>query len=70
VAFTTPCITTSLNVGGQSIVASVVVPANTASCMFTLQKAFAYAASPAAMSLSDLDKVELDGALPSVTVTP
>lgn len=70
VAFTEPCITTSLSVGGQSIVASVIVPANTASCTFTMQKAFISAASPAALSLSGLDKVELDGALPSVTVTP
>ena len=69
-AFTAPCITTSLSVGGQSIVASVLVPANTASCTFTIKKRFTSPASPATISLSSLEKVELDGALPNVTVTP
>ena len=69
-AFSAPCTTLSLSVGGQSIVASILVPANTASCTFTVQKAFASSASPAVMSMSGLDKVELDGSLPSVTVTP
>lgn len=70
VAFTAPCITTSMNVGGQSIVASVLVPANTSSCTFTVQKRFTSPASPATLSLSSLEKVELDGSLPNVTVTP
>jgi len=69
-AFLAPCTSPSLSMGAQSFVASVVVPANTASCTFTVQKVFDSSASSAVMSLSDLDKVELDGALPSVTVTP
>jgi hypothetical protein len=58
-----------LNLGSQSVVAAVMVPANS-SCSMDLQKRFTAPASPAAMSLSDLEKIELDGALPSVTVTP
>jgi hypothetical protein len=67
--FSTPCDQLELNLGSQSVVAAVMVPANS-SCSMDLQKRFTAPASSAAMSLSDLDKVELDGALPSVTVTP
>jgi hypothetical protein len=68
-AFSAPCTTSALSVGGQSLAATVVVPANTASCTFEVQKRFAQAANPVVFTLSGLDKVELDGALPSVTVT-
>jgi hypothetical protein len=67
--FSTPCDQLDLNLGSQSVVAAVMVPANS-SCSMDLQKRFTAPASPAAMSLSDLEKIELDGALPSVTVTP
>jgi len=67
--FSSPCDTLDLNLGSQSVVAAVMVPASS-SCSMDLQKRFTSTASPAAISLSDLDKVELDGALPSVTVTP
>lgn len=69
-SFSAPCTTNSLNVGGQSFIATVVVPANTTACTFDVQKRFSAAASPVQFSLSGLDKVELEGSLPSVTVTP
>jgi hypothetical protein len=56
--------------GGQSFVATVVVPANTAACTFEVQKRFTAAASPVQFTLTGLDKVELEGSLPSVTVVP
>jgi len=68
-SFTAPCITTALSVGGQSFTATVVVPANTVGCNFAVQKRFEAPASPVAFSLSNLDKVELQGSLPNVTVT-
>jgi hypothetical protein len=67
--FSTPCDQLDLNLGSQSVVAVVMVPASS-SCSMDLQKRFTAPASPAAMSLIDLDTVELDGGLPSVTVTP
>jgi len=69
-SFSTPCTTPALSVGGQSFIATVVVPANTTACTFEVQKQFTAAASPVLFTLSDLDKVELQGSLPSVTVTP
>jgi hypothetical protein len=57
-------------VGGKSIAASVLVPANTASCTFTAQKRFTSLVSQAALSLSGLEKIELDGSLPNVSVAP
>lgn len=69
-AFSSPCTTSSLNAGGQSFIATVVVPANTSACTFEVQKRFTAAASPVQFSLTGLDKVELEGSLPSVTVTP
>lgn len=70
IAFSSPCITYALNVGGQSFVTTVIVPANTTSCSFEMQKRFTAAASPVLWTLTDLSKVELQGSLPSVTVTP
>ncbi len=70
VSFSPPCTTPSLSVGGQSFIATVVVPANTSSCTFDLRKQFSAAASPVVFELTNLNKVELQGALPSVTVGP
>jgi hypothetical protein len=70
VSFSAPCTTPTLNVGGQSFVATVVVPANTTACTFEVQKRFTAAASPVQFTLTGLDKVELEGSLPSVTVVP
>jgi hypothetical protein len=69
-SFSAPCTTPALNVGGQSFIATVVVPANTTACTFEAQKQFTAAASPVQFTLTGLDKVELDGRLPNVTVTP
>ena len=68
-SFSAPCTTPVLSVAGQSFNATVVVPANTSSCTFEVQKRFTTAASPVQLTLIDLDKVELEGSLPSVTVT-
>jgi hypothetical protein len=70
VAFSSPCTTPTLSVGAQSIVAVVVVPANTASCTFELRKQFSAAANPVSFELTNLSLVELEGALPNVTVVP
>jgi hypothetical protein len=69
-SFSAPCTTPALNVGGQSFIATVVVPANTTACTFEAQKQFTAAASPVQFTLTGLDKVELEGSLPNVTVTP
>ncbi len=69
-SFSAPCTTSALNVGGQSFTATVVVPANTTACTFEAQKRFTAPASPVQFTLTGLDKVELEGGLPSVTVTP
>ena len=69
-SFSAPCTTPALSVGGQSLIATVVVPANTTACTFEAQKRFAAAASPVQFTLTGLEKVELDGSLPNVTVTP
>lgn len=69
-SFSAPCTTTSLTVGGQSFIATVVVPANTSSCTFNVSKQFAGVANPVVFELTNLDKVELQGSLPSVTVVP
>lgn len=69
-SFSAPCTTSSLSVGGQSFIATVVVPANTSSCTFNVSKQFAAVANPVVFELTDLDKVELQGSLPSVTVAP
>ena len=69
-SFSAPCTTPALSVGGQSLIATVVVPANTTACTFEAQKRFAAAASPVQFTLTGLDKVELEGSLPNVTVTP
>lgn len=66
--FTSPCSTLELNLGGQSVAATVMVPASS-SCSMDLQKRFSEVAGSAAFSLSGLDKVVLDGALPTVAVT-
>ena len=70
VAFSSPCTTPTLSVGTQSIVAVVVVPANTASCTFELRKQFSAAANPVSFELTNLSLVELEGALPNVIVVP
>lgn len=67
--FSKPCDQLELQLGSESVVAAVMVPSN-ASCSVELQKRFVSPANPAVMSLSGLDKVELDGTLPSVVVTP
>jgi hypothetical protein len=69
-SFSAPCTTPVLSVGGQNLTATVVVPANTNSCTFEVQKRFTTAASPVQLILTGLDKVELDGSLPNITVTP
>lgn len=69
-SFSAPCTTPALSVAGQSFVATVVVPANTKACSFEVQKRFTATANPVLFTLSDLDKVELQGSLPNVTVTP
>lgn len=68
-SFSAPCTTPALSVGGQSFTATVVVPANTLTCSFEVQKSFNAPVSPVVFALSDLDKVELQGSLPYVTVT-
>jgi hypothetical protein len=68
--FSSPCTTTSLSVGGQSFIATVVVPANTPSCTFNVRKQFSAAANPVVFELTNLNKVELQGVLPSVNVGP
>jgi hypothetical protein len=68
-SFSAPCTTPALSVGGQSFTATVVVPPNTLVCSFDVQKSFVAPANPVAFSLSNLDKVELQGSLPNVTVT-
>ena len=70
VTFSSPCTTPSLSVGGQSFIATVVVPANTSSCTFDLRKQFSAVANPVLFELTNLNKVELQGTLPSVTVVP
>jgi hypothetical protein len=69
-SFSAPCTTPVLSAGGQSFNATVVVPANTNSCTFEMQKRFTTAASPVQLTLTGLNKVELEGSLPNVTVTP
>jgi hypothetical protein len=69
-SFSAPCTTYSLSVGGESFIATVVVPANTASCTFDVRKRFFAAANPVVFELTGLDKVELEGTLPSVIVVP
>ena len=69
-SFTAPCTTTSLSVGGLSFNATVVVPANTTGCTFDFQKQFSATASPVVFELTNLDKVELLGTLPVVSVVP
>ena len=70
VSFSPPCTTPSLSVGGQSFIATVVVPVNTSSCTFDLRKQFSAVANPVLFELTNLNKVELQGTLPSVTVVP
>lgn len=69
IAFSAPCTTLALSMGGQSLAATVVVPASTERCMFEFQKRFTQEASPVVFTLSGLDRVEQGGALPSVTGT-
>lgn len=66
--FTSPCNTLELALGSQSVAATVMAPAK-ALCSVDLQKRFAEESSAVMFSLSGLDKVVLDGALPTVSVT-
>lgn len=71
VPFSGGCNTLAHSIGSKSISATVVVPASTtAPCEFVLRKSFTTAANPVVFSLDGLEKLELDGALPVVTVTP
>ncbi len=70
VPFSNGCKTTSQIIGGNSISATVVVPANNVvlPCEFKLKKSFTVTGSPVAFTLEGLDKLELDGSLPVVNV--
>jgi hypothetical protein len=72
VPFSNGCKTLSQTIGGNTIAATVVVPANNSvlACEFKLRKTFTVTGSPLAFTLEDLDKVELEGSLPVVNVTP
>lgn len=71
VPFSGGCNTLSHSIGSKSITATVVVPANTVlPCEFVLRKSFTTAANPVVFSLEGLEKLELNGTLPVVTVTP
>ena len=67
--FSGSCTASSLSIGGLEISATVTVPANTDSCTFAVQKQFTQAANPVSFTLTNLDNVELDGSVPSLTVT-
>ena len=69
VAFSSPCITSSLSVGAQKVAATVTIPAKTLTCTFEVKKRFSEVANPVLFSLSNLDKLELEGLLPIVSVT-
>lgn len=70
--FSAGCNTLDQSLGGKAVGFRVVVPAsNTANpCVLTLRKSFTEPANPVVFSLEGLDRVELDGSLPLVTVTP
>lgn len=71
VPFSNGCKTTSQTIGGNTVAATVVVPANNVvlPCEFKLKKSFTVTGSPVPFSLEGLDKLELDGSLPVVNVT-
>ena len=72
VPFSNGCKTLSQTIGGNTIAATVVVPASNSvlPCEFKLRKTFTVTGSALTFTLEDLDKVELEGSLPVVNVTP